>query len=141
MLYSWKHNLQTFKLENWSLRFVLLVLLQFYINFRIFNYSETVYIYLLIITNYYQCTVQQSKLYIYNLPKLRKLSFSVTNGLLMCSPLCYFVENIDIVKAGTLCLLNNRSKFVIRLQFSGFRHHYRNIYIYIYIYIQHNGYI
>jgi hypothetical protein len=44
VLHSWKYHLQTFKLENWSLHFVLLVLLQFYINLLIFNYSETEFI-------------------------------------------------------------------------------------------------
>ena len=72
-------------------------------------------------------------------PKPRKLLFSLTKRPLMFSPVCYFVANIDTVKGEILCLLKNRSKFVIRLQPSGFRHHYRNIYIYIYIYIEHNG--
>jgi len=46
----------------------------------------------------------------------------------MCSPVCNLVENIDIVKDEKMRLLKNRSKFRTRLQPSGFRHHYRNIY-------------
>lgn len=112
-------SLPNFQIINCSLQFVLSVLLQFYINFLIFNYQ---------------------KLNVYIFPKLRKVLFCVTKGQFMCSLTYFLVENIDIVKDETLRLLKNRSKLMIRTQSSGFRHHYRNIYIYIYaIYWKHNA--